>query len=75
MTTEQRIEKANAIKKAIAAINPTAGSSIRIWSKGDQVRLYTDGNGYTAILEDGSIDKIKRQGWGDVIVDAITAIA
>ena len=70
MKITDRIKKAESIKAAATTIHAKAGAAIRIWSNADQVRLYTDGNGYTAILEDGSIDKIKRQGWGHIIDEA-----
>ena len=74
MTINERIEKAEAIKAAATKINATAGNAIRIWSKGDNVRIYTDGNGYTSIESDGSINYIKRQGWGHIITEAIETL-
>ncbi|MEM7789766.1 MAG: hypothetical protein AAF546_00060 [Verrucomicrobiota bacterium] len=74
MNIQDRIEIANQIKAAATEIKPEAGRSIRIWSKGDHVRLYTDGAGYREVLEDGSVNSYKTQGWGHIISEAAEAI-
>lgn len=70
-TTAARIEFANALKAKVTAIHSQAGNAMRVWSKGDTVRIYTDGNGYLEILDGGVVKEVKRMGWGHIIKPAI----